>query len=76
MSLVFASPLGGCNNAPQLQSTLGASVQISEYFPNYVCNEMQCRLVLTGPYWATSAITWRMMDIFQYQQVRIYLGWC
>ncbi|KAL1765385.1 vomeronasal type-2 receptor 116-like, partial [Sigmodon hispidus] len=68
MSLVFISAKGGCRNVLQLQSILQASAQNYEFLPNYMCYKIECILVLTGPYWATSAITWRILDLYQSQQ--------
>lgn len=77
VSLVFELPAGGCHPVSQLHSLIHNSEQSQEAPPNYVCYEdIGCAVLLTGPYWATSVIMWKIMDLYQSQQVSIFWWVC
>ncbi|OBS76046.1 hypothetical protein A6R68_17502, partial [Neotoma lepida] len=61
--------LGGCKNVSELYNLIHYSEQNHDP-PNYDCDEeIECKMVLTGPYWATSVILGTVLDIFKYRQV-------
>ncbi|XP_052569648.1 vomeronasal type-2 receptor 116-like isoform X4 [Peromyscus californicus insignis] len=69
MSLVFELPAGGCHHVSQLHSLMHNSEQSQDAPPNYVCrDDIGCAMVLTGPYWATSVIMRKVLDLYQSQQ--------
>ncbi|OBS63654.1 hypothetical protein A6R68_07807, partial [Neotoma lepida] len=69
MSLAFELA-AGCLSVSQLRSLIHHSQQSQEARPDYVCeNKIGCRVLLSGPYWATSVIMQKVLDLYQSQQV-------
>ncbi|XP_031240893.1 vomeronasal type-2 receptor 116-like [Mastomys coucha] len=68
-SLVFEFPFHSCKSHSQLTSLIHESVQIHNFFPNYVCkDEIMCTFFLIGPNWKTSVILRTCLDLYMSQQ--------
>ncbi|XP_040590004.1 vomeronasal type-2 receptor 116-like isoform X2 [Mesocricetus auratus] len=72
-SLIFDFQLHDCMTEKKLYNV----IQLWEKYyddiaPNYICYEgTTCGVLLSGPYWSTSSIISKFMDIYFYQQVVI-----
>lgn len=55
VSLEISYFKGECNGYLSLFTTLNIMTKYYHTVPNYVCNPSDCEVVLTGPWWMSSA---------------------